>query len=300
MDADSEDSESFEDLNSVIWDSMNPFLSTCEKVKVYSGLVLTSIPISIQSTGKLYEWTLILIIFNKNESITARAALGTIFSVIQLTSMLSIEMFVEYMAILLSEFYAKERFDLYIESFWYLIVALIPLFAFYVVPTYLFADYFLELIGIEPAVGELVGQFTIYLLPTFFIYAVNLAYEAICYSQGIEKSLIVLRVAGFIVNAVLIYYTISVKKMGFLGIAISQFIAELVVLLFTLIFVKIVCKPQTLGFPKFNSFWKRFPPFLCECTKFTITSTIEHISYEVCMFFIIALCTTPKPSPLTL
>ncbi|GMI69612.1 hypothetical protein like AT4G00350 [Hibiscus trionum] len=161
---------------------------------------------------------------------------------------------------------------------------------FALLPLYIYATPLLKLLGQEPGIADLAGDFTMQVIPQMFSLAINFSTQKFLQAQSKVGVLAWIGLAAFIAHIGIIYLLVIVLKWGTLGAAVAYDISAWLVALGQLVYVVCWCKDGWTGLS-----WLAFKD-LWGFTKLSIASAVM-LCLEIWYFMMIIVLTGHLEDP---
>ncbi|KAB1998905.1 hypothetical protein ES319_D12G122900v1 [Gossypium barbadense] len=175
---------------------------------------------------------------------------------------------------------------IYMQRSWIILFAA----CFALLPLYLYATPLLKLLGQEPGIADLAGEFTLQVMPQMFSLAINFPTQKFLQAQSKVGVLAWIGFAAFVGHILIIFLFVNVFKWGTTGAAVAYDISAWLVALAQLIYVVGWCKDGWSGLS-----WLAFKD-LWSFAKLSIASAVM-LCLEIWYFMMIIVLTGHLEDP---
>ncbi|MBA0688763.1 hypothetical protein Goari_006530 [Gossypium aridum] len=175
---------------------------------------------------------------------------------------------------------------IYMQRSWIILFAA----CFALLPLYLYATPLLKLLGQEPGIADLAGEFTMQVMPQMFSLAINFPTQKFLQAQSKVGVLAWIGFAAFVGHILIIFLFVNVFKWGTTGAAVAYDISAWLVALAQLIYVVGWCKEGWSGLS-----WLAFKD-LWSFAKLSIASAVM-LCLEIWYFMMIIVLTGHLEDP---
>ncbi|XP_039061408.1 protein DETOXIFICATION 34-like [Hibiscus syriacus] len=179
-----------------------------------------------------------------------------------------------------------EMLGVYMQRSWIILFGT----CFALLPLYLYATPLLKLLGQEPEIADLAGDFTMQVVPQMFSLAINFSTQKFLQAQSKVGVLAWIGLAAFIGHIMIIYLFVIVFEWGTIGAAVAYDISAWMVALAQLVYVVCCCKDGWTGLS-----WLAFKD-LWGFTKLSIASAVM-LCLEIWYFMMIIVLTGHLDDP---
>lgn len=157
-----------------------------------------------------------------------------------------------------------ESLGIYVQKSW----IVLTLTCIILLPFYLYATPFLELLGQEKDIAELTGKYSIQVIPQMFSFAINLPTQSFLQAQSKVKAIVCIAFVALLIQNLLLYIFIIGLSWGTTGAAMANNVSGWVIAVAQVVYAVGWCKEGWSGLS-----WLAFKD-LWSFAKLTLASSV--------------------------